>query len=117
LQIRVKTKPNQIYKTSSHEMPTATQLVSRLTKTMQWWMVQRPLDGAVVARLSKENGAVARLPKTKGRGVEEWPFEMVVAKGVGAAFGRRLIKIAILLARAYFDALMNAAARGPHSPM
>jgi hypothetical protein len=48
MQIRVKTKPNQIYKTSSHEMPTATQLVSRLTKTMQWWMVQRPLDGAVV---------------------------------------------------------------------
>jgi hypothetical protein len=63
-------KPNQTK--STNLLPTKCQqqqLLSRLTKTMQWWMVQRPLDGAVVARLSKENGAVARLPKTKGRGV------------------------------------------------
>jgi hypothetical protein len=58
-------------------------------KTMQW-LVERPLDGAVVARLSKENSAVARLPQTKGqRARARSDLLMVVAKGVGDAFGHR----------------------------
>jgi hypothetical protein len=54
------------------------------------WLVERPLDGAVVARLSKENSAFARLPQTKGeRARARSDLLMVVAKGVGDAFGRR----------------------------